>query len=112
VNLLSQWVSQHYCRRSCLRGSSLLASRRDAGRSSCNSGLAVLAARPACWPDERWRSLAESAAVLLLVDSLLRCSPDASIVVTDASVSEVRIFILLSLGGARTNGCWSCHGEH
>jgi hypothetical protein len=49
--------------------------------------------------------------VCLLVDSLLRCSLDASIVVTDASASDVRIFILLPLGGALTNGHWSCHGE-
>jgi hypothetical protein len=38
--------------------------------------------------------------VLLLVDSLLQCSLDASVVVTDASVSDVRIFIILQLGGA------------
>jgi hypothetical protein len=64
------------------------------------------------WPDERWRSLAESAAVVLLVDSLLLCSLDASIVATDACVSEVCIFIHLSLGGVQTNGHWSFHGEH
>jgi hypothetical protein len=32
--------------------------------------------------------------------SLLRCSLDVSVAVTDASVSEVSIFILLSLRGA------------
>jgi hypothetical protein len=63
------------------------------------------------WPDECWQSLVESTAVLLLVDSLLPCSLDASIVVTDASVLEVHIFILLPLGGARTNERWSCCGE-
>jgi hypothetical protein len=45
--------------------------------------------------------------VLLLVDSLLRCSLDAldvSVSVTKANVSEVGIFIILSLRGARTNG--------
>jgi hypothetical protein len=75
----------------------------------------------AAWPagrfGERWRSLVESAVVLLLVDSLLRCSFDASVVVTvvtdgrDASVPKVRIFILLSLGGALTNGRWGCRGS-
>jgi hypothetical protein len=29
----------------------------------------------------------------------------------DASMSEVRIFILLLLGSARTNGRWRCRGE-
>jgi hypothetical protein len=47
----------------------------------------------------------------LLVDSLLWCSLDAGIVVTGASVPEVCIFILLSLGGALTNGRWSYRGE-
>jgi hypothetical protein len=45
--------------------------------------------------------------VLLLVDSLLRCSLDASIVltvVTDASVSDVRSFILLPPCDALTKG--------
>jgi hypothetical protein len=51
------------------------------------------------WPGERWKLLAESAAVLLLVVSLFPCSLDAVIVVTDASVLEVCIFILLFLGG-------------
>jgi hypothetical protein len=67
------------------------------------------------WPDERWRLLAELAAVPLLVDSLLWCSLDARVVVTDvtdASVSEAHIFILLSPGSAQTNGHWSCHGKH
>jgi hypothetical protein len=49
--------------------------------------------------------------VLLLVDSLLQCSLDVNVAVTDASVSDVCIFIHLSLGSARTNGHWSCHGE-
>jgi hypothetical protein len=49
--------------------------------------------------------------VLLLVDPPLQCSLDASIVVIDASVPEVRSFILFSLGGGRTNGRWSCRGE-
>jgi hypothetical protein len=47
------------------------------------------------WPDEPWRSLAESAAVPLLVDSLLQCSLGASVVVidvTDASMLEAHIF--------------------
>jgi hypothetical protein len=51
---------------------------------------------------------------LLLVDSQLRCSLDASVAVTDvtyASVSEARIFMLLSLGGARKNGRWKFRGE-
>jgi hypothetical protein len=66
------------------------------------------------WLDERWRSVAESAAVLLLLDSLLWCSPVAIVVVTDVtdiSVSEARLFIILSLDGERTNGRWSCRGE-
>jgi hypothetical protein len=49
--------------------------------------------------------------VLLLVDLLLQCSVDISIVVTDDSVSEACIFILLSLGGTLTNGRWSWCGE-
>jgi hypothetical protein len=50
------------------------------------------------WSDEHWQLLAESAVVLLLVDLLMQCSLDASIVVTDASVLEVHLFILLLLG--------------
>jgi hypothetical protein len=50
---------------------------------------------------DRWR-----------VDSLLRCSLDVSVAVTDASLSEVRIFILLPLNGAQTNGHCSYRGEH
>jgi hypothetical protein len=50
--------------------------------------------------------------VLLLVDSLLPCSLDARVIVTDDSVSDIRIFILLLLGDTLTNGHWSCHGEH
>jgi hypothetical protein len=72
----------------------------------------LVVVRPADWPDERWQSLAELAVVLLLVVLLLWCSLDAGIVVTDASVSDIHIFILLPLDGALTNGCWSCHGEH
>jgi hypothetical protein len=52
--------------------------------------------------------------VLLLVDSLSRCSLGAIIVVTDvtdASVSEARIFLRLSLGSTRTIGRWSYPGE-
>jgi hypothetical protein len=90
----------------------VIASRLDAGQSSCHSGLAGASDSEASWlaggPDERKRSLSELAAVLLLVDSLLRCSLDASVVVTDASILEVCICIRLLLGGARTNGCWSC----
>jgi hypothetical protein len=88
---------------------------RPAGQwSSCHSGWPVLVtARPAdllsagdCW--QSW------VLVLLLVDPLLQCSHDVSVAmtdVTDASMLEARIFILLSLGGAWTNGHWSCHGE-
>jgi hypothetical protein len=97
----------------------VLASRQDARQSFCSCRLAGAsggeAPATAGGPDEHWQSLVESAAVLLLVDSLLRCSLDASIVmtvVTDASVPEVRIFILMSLGGMRTNGRWSCCVEH
>jgi hypothetical protein len=42
----------------------------------------------------------QSAPVLLLVDSLLQCSLDTSVVVTDvtdSSMSEAHIYILLSL---------------
>lgn len=49
----------------------------------------------------------KSAVVLLVVDSLLRCSLDANVVVndvTDGSVSEACICIVLSLGCVRTNG--------
>jgi hypothetical protein len=60
-----------------------------AGEAPAAAGLA----------EERWRSLAES---------LLQCSLHASLVVTDASVSGVRIFMLLPLGGALTNRRWSC----
>jgi hypothetical protein len=49
--------------------------------------------------------------VLLLVDPLLRCSLDVSLAVTDASVSDIRIFIHLSLHSTWTNGRWSCCGE-
>jgi hypothetical protein len=48
---------------------------------------------------------------VLLVDSQFRCSFDVSVAVTDASVSEVDIFILLSLAGGLINGLWSCRGE-
>jgi hypothetical protein len=51
------------------------------------------------------------AAVPLLIDSLLWCSPDVSVVVIDARISEARVFIPLLLGGAQTNGHRSCHGE-
>jgi hypothetical protein len=50
----------------------------------------------------------------LLLDLLLCCCHDASVVVTDvtdASMSEARIFILLLLGSARTNGRWRWCGE-
>jgi hypothetical protein len=46
--------------------------------------------------------------------SRLRWSLDGSIAVidvTDARVSEASIFILLPLGGALTNGHWSCYGD-
>jgi hypothetical protein len=46
------------------------------------------------WPGEHWQSLAEMAAVLLLVDSLLERSLDASVVVTDASV-KVKVKVML-----------------
>jgi hypothetical protein len=49
--------------------------------------------------------------VQLLVESLLRCSLDASMVVTDASISDVYIFILLPLGSALTSGHWTACGE-
>jgi hypothetical protein len=49
--------------------------------------------------------------VLVLVKSPLRWFQDASIAVTDASVSDVRICILLPLGGALTNVSWSCNGD-
>jgi hypothetical protein len=49
--------------------------------------------------------------VLLLVGPPLRCSLDLSVIMTDASVREVRVFILLSLGGTLTNRPWSCRGE-
>jgi hypothetical protein len=80
-------------------------------QSSCRSGLAGASGGEAGWPDECWQLLVESAVVLLLVDSLLQYSLDASVVVTDASVPEDHIFILLSLGGALTKGHWRCHGE-
>jgi hypothetical protein len=54
----------------------------------------------------------QASSVLLFVDSLLQCSLDAGVVVTDASRPEVCLSILLSLGGALTNGYWNCHGEH
>jgi hypothetical protein len=56
---------------------------------------------------DRWESR-------LLLDSLLRSCLDASVVVTDvtdASVSEARIFIPLSLGGARIDEHWRYHGK-
>jgi hypothetical protein len=56
------------------------------------------------WQTQLWRCY--------FVGSLLQCSPDASTAVTDASMPEVRIFILLSLGCMQTNGHWSCRGEH
>ena len=37
------------------------------------------------WPDERWHSLAESAVMLLLVESLLQCSLYAGVAVTDVT---------------------------
>jgi hypothetical protein len=49
-------------------------------------------------PDERWRSR-------------LRCFLDVSVLVSGASVSDVRIIILLPLGGSLTNGSWSYRGE-
>jgi hypothetical protein len=52
------------------------------------------------WRDARWQLLAEFAVVLLPVDFLRQCFLDASIVMTDTSMSEAHIFILLSLGGA------------
>jgi hypothetical protein len=55
---------------------------------------AKLLLRPG-WPDERWRSLAESAAVLLLVDPLSRCSLGVSIVVIDATDASVRVKVIL-----------------
>jgi hypothetical protein len=90
----------------------VIANQQNAGRSSCSSGLAGTSGGEAGWPDECWRLQAESVAVLLLVDPLLLCSFDTSVVVTDASVWEVHLFIFLSLGGSLTNGCWSCRGEH
>jgi hypothetical protein len=61
-----------------------------------------------CW----WNS---PTAVLLLVDSLLWCSPDASLAVTHATMTEVCIFIVLLLVITRwpiTSECWSCCREH
>jgi hypothetical protein len=46
------------------------------------------------WPHEPWRSLAESAAVRLLVDPLLRGSLVARVVVTDSSV-QVKVKVTL-----------------
>jgi hypothetical protein len=46
----------------------------------------------------------------LLLDLLLHCFLDAS-VVTDATILDVCIFILLPLGGMLTNGCWRSSGE-
>jgi hypothetical protein len=69
-------------------------------RSSCCSGLPVL--------------VTVGPAGLMIpgrLDSLLWCSLDVSIAVTVASMLDVCIFTLLSLGGARTNGHWSCRGE-
>jgi hypothetical protein len=53
------------------------------------------------------------------VDSLQCCpldetravSHDVRVAVTDATVSEARIFILLPLGGAWTSWQWSCSYE-
>jgi hypothetical protein len=55
-----------------------------------------------------------AAALLLLVELLLQWSLDANVAVTDviaASMSEASIFILVLLGGAITNGHWSCYGD-
>lgn len=65
--------------------SPLIASQRDTGIPGASGGEAPLAAG---WPDDRWRSLPESAAVRPLVDSMLRCSLEASVYVTDASVKS------------------------
>jgi hypothetical protein len=99
-----------------LCSSPVIASRRDAGWSSCSSGLVGAVGSEAGWP--AWWALAIADGVgcrcLLLVDLQLPCPLDASVAmteVTDASLSEVCIFILLLLGGARTNGRWRCCGE-
>jgi hypothetical protein len=115
VLFLPQRASLCHHQWSPLQGTLVLSSRQDARRSSCSSGVAGTgcgeAPATAGWPDKHWQSLAESAAVLLLVDLLLQCCLDASVVVTDASMLEVRMFLLVLLGGSRTNGRWSCHGE-
>jgi hypothetical protein len=84
----------------------VIASRRDTGRSSCSSRLAGAFVGEAGWSAKLLlqlaglMSMAESAAARLLAASLLRCCLDVSVAVTGASVSDVRLFILLSLGGA------------
>ena len=74
-------------------------------RSCCRSGVTGASGGEASWPAKflPWLTGLISAAVLLLVDSMLRLSIDASVF--------VRIFILLSLAGTRNNGLLSCHGE-
>jgi hypothetical protein len=69
----------------------------NGGWNSCSSGLAGASDGEAGWPNERCRSLAESAVVLLLVDSLLRCSLDARVVVTDVTDASVKVKVTLRL---------------
>jgi hypothetical protein len=57
------------------------------------------------WYDEHWLSLVQLAVVVILVDYLLWCLLDASVVVTDVSALEAYIFILSSLNGAVNHGC-------
>jgi hypothetical protein len=84
----------------------VIASRQDAGRGSCSSGLAGASGGEAGSPAKllpRLAGLMSAGGVgcrcLLRVDSQLGCSLDASVAVTDVSVtsvSEVRIFIFFS----------------
>jgi hypothetical protein len=79
-----------------LHGSSVLVSCQYA-RQNCSSGLAAASDGDAGWPDERCRSLVESAAVLLLLDLLLQCSLDARIVVTDVSDASIKVIAKVTL---------------
>jgi hypothetical protein len=121
-----------------LAGARWLRADRMLGEALAVAGqLAGEAPAAAAWPDEPWRSQVESVAVWLIVDLLLLCSLNASVVVTDPSwvrvtlwltvsqsvslgvelrtsdpsMSGVSIFILSSLCSMLANGRLSCHGE-
>jgi hypothetical protein len=97
--------------RSCR--SQMIVSWWDPGRRSCGNGLAGASSGDAGWLAKlllAWWALAITGGIncrcLLLVDSQLQCSLNVSIAVTDASMSEVCVFINLLLGGKLTNGRW------